>query len=516
MAGKESFVSQVFSPETFAAPETERIQSNCGLFAVIYNGENPGQLDLRATALRAGADLQHRAEGGAGYAVFDGTGKGQFVKGKGRIDVAFQDGERLPKVDDARIAILHTRYPTAGNSDHLPNIQPLTYEGITLAHHGNLTNGETIRDGIDGLQIDGEFPNSDSWVALNAIARAGGNSLAEKMVNAQKGFEGGWAFIATDGKDVVASRDPQGIRPLFLATMGDLKNPQAHFLSVESAPFNSLDADGYREILPGETVSIIDGQAITVDLSPDPEQRSCIFETVYMMHPDSRYMGQEIYKSRRKAGHILWQEQPTSVEENEQLIVMPVPNSGRASALGYFKEARKALGNPVDYDEGLLNNPYVGRNFIKPRGRRNPSLKFYDIDELIAGRKIVLVDDSLVRGETMKGIVAMLRNAGAKEVHVRLASPEIVRPCHWGVAVPTYGELSANRYPDVNDRAKALGMDSLGYLSLGGLYKACGVNESMREKFCAHCFGGASPRMSNREKPGTIPLVELISTGSQK
>ena len=311
MAGKENPISatQFFDNATESSEIEGRIQSNCGLFAIVYPEENPGQMDLRATTLRAGADLQHRAEGGAGYAVFDGTGKGQFVRGLGRIDVAFQDGRLLPKTPDARIAILHTRYPTAGGSDHLPNIQPLTYEGISLAHHGNLTNAAQVLESIpEGIQIGGQYPDSDSWIALNAIARAKGNGLAEKMINAQREFEGGWAFIATDGKEVVASRDPQGIRPLFLATIGDPKRPQAYLLSVEPAPFNSLDVDDWRDVLPGETVSIIDGQARTVDLSPDTEQRSCIFETVYMMHPDSKYMGQLVHMARRKAGHLLWRE----------------------------------------------------------------------------------------------------------------------------------------------------------------------------------------------------------------
>lgn len=512
MAGVESRASSqqlLQSPDIPAAPEIDRIQSNCGLFAAIYVGDNPGEYDLRSITLRAGADLQHRAEGGAGYAVFDSKGDGQFVRGLGKIDVAFQDGSLLPRVRDARIVVLHTRYPTAGRSDSIPDIQPLTYEGITLAHHGNLTNAETIRDGIDGLQMDGECPDSDSWYALNAIVRAAGNTLAEKMVAAQKGFEGGWAFIATDGKSVVASRDPQGIRPLFLATIGDPKQPQVHLLSVEPAPFNSLGVNDYRDVLPGETIAIDGGKAITIDLSPDPQQRSCIFEIIYMMHPDSQYMGQEVYVSRRNAGHLLWQEQPVETGDDEKLVVMPVPDSGRPSALGYFKEARKDLGDRVDYDEGLLINRYVGRNFIKPTGKRSPSEKFYDIEEIVAGRKIVLVDDSLVRGETMTGIIAMLRNAGAKEVHVRLASPKIVRPCHWGVAISTYEELAGYRYPDTDDLAIAIGADSLGYISLDGLYDAVGADAELRERFCSHCFGGNSPRM-NGQRPGTIPLVEFV------
>ena len=486
--------------------ESDRIQSNCGLFAVIYVGENSNGLDLKSMVLSAGADLQQRAQGAAGYAVFDGGGKATVIKGLGKIDVAFQEGRLIPSVEDSRIAILHTRYATAGGSDHVPNIQPLTLNGLTLAHHGNLTNAEEIRASIGNIPMGENFPDNDSWIALNAIDQAPGNSLAEKLINAQRQFEGGWAFIVSDGKSVVASRDPQGIRPLFLATVGSEEDPQAFILSVETAPFRGLEVDNFREVLPGETISIEGKKVVTADLSPDADQRSCLFELVYMMNLHSEFMGREIYAARRQAGHLLWQEQPVNIGDDEELVVMSIPNSGRPSGLGYYQEARKTLGERVYYDEGIVANTYVGRNFINPVGERSPSKKFSPIEELLRDKIAVFVDDSLVRGETMTGLVRMALRSGAKEVHVRLASPPIVRPCFWGVAMSTYAELSAVNIPDINDRARELGANSLGYLSLEGLFKACGVDS--REKFCAHCFGGNSPHMSNGAN-GAIRLVEV-------
>ncbi|OGH47570.1 MAG: hypothetical protein A3A51_03230 [Candidatus Levybacteria bacterium RIFCSPLOWO2_01_FULL_39_10] len=503
-----------------ATAEAERIQSNCGLFAMIDVSGSIGGYDLADATYRAGKKVQHRAEGDAGYGVFDSRGSGEFVRGKGKIDVAFQNGRLIPIVPDGRIAIIHTRYPTSGDSDHMPNIQPMSLDEITLAHHGNLTNAKGVRDRLGKIEWGGNFPDNDSWVALNAIARAEGQSLEERMVNAQRKFEGGWAFIATDGKGIVASRDPEGIRPLFFGVIGSWENPKAFALAVEDSALKveGLEIDTYREVLPGETISIKGKEAITVDLSPAPNQRSCIFEIVYMMDPDSKFMGHNIATARIKAGELLWQENPIHVEEGDQITIMPVPDSGRDYETGYFRAAHRALGNRVDRVEGLKKKRYEGRSFIQPTGKRNPSERFMVIPELVKGKKVLLVDDTLVRGDTMgggkklEGLVFMLRNAGASEVHVRLGAPAIVNPCYWGVAFPTREELSAHNYPDINERARILGVDSLGYLSLNGLFEACGADNETREKFCTYCFGGNGPRKvptSLGIDSGTIDLIEL-------
>jgi len=361
--------------------------------------------------------------------------------------------------------------------------------------------------------MGGKFPDNDSWLALNAIARAEGATLADKLINAQKEFEGGWAFILSDGHQLVASRDPYGIRPLSVASLGPKEAPDGYLVSVETAPFDNLGAHDYREILPGETVVIDEKGLRTVDMSPKGE-KSCIFEFVYMMSPKSEFMGQDVAMSRRRAGELLWREQPIEPKEGQKVIVMAVPDSGRPSALGYFQQAQEEFGTRFSYDEGLIANRYFGRNFIKASGERAANLKFYTIKELIEGKIIVIVDDSLVRGETTLDNVKKMLDDGAAEVHVRIASPEINHPCFWGVAFSCDEELMANKIPDLGNRAQHLGVNSLGHLSLKGLFQAVGMTpdeakyaaEWDNTKFCTHCFDGNGPEIKNH---GTIELNEV-------
>ncbi len=479
-------------------PERERIQSECGLFGIFII--DPTSTDVRAVSLQAGADLQHRAEGAAGMWISNGKFS-DSVRELGTVAVAFQEGRNLPSVENPHIAMLHSRYPTAGGSNHKPNIQPLSLDGITFGHHGNLTNVQEISDRIGFVPQGESSPDSDSWIALNAIAREKGSTLAEKVINAQKNFEGGWAFIVTDGDVIVASRDPHGIRPLSVAILGDEASPKGYLLSVESCVFNKMGVSDFREVLPGETIVIDKSGVKTVDMSPK-EQMSCLFEFVYMMRPDSRFLGEIVYNARREAGRHLWKEAPIELEEGEELVVMPVPNSGRPSALGFFHEAQKDLGLKVTYDEGLLSNAYFGRNFIKSSAQRKAYLKFYPIEELLRDKTVVLVDDSIVRGDTTPTLVEMCMWAGAKKVHKRVASPEIKYPCHWGVAMPTHQELLANKMPSLRDRERYLGVTSLAHLSLDGLIEATGVS---KDKLCTHCFSGKGPSLS---KFGTVPLRE--------
>lgn len=478
--------------------EADRIQSECGLFGMLI--VDPKSSDVRAVAFQAGTDLQHRAEGSAGMWISNGESSAS-IRELGTIAVAFQEGRTLPSLKNPHIAILHTRYPTAGGSNHKPNIQPLSLDGITLGHHGNLTNTQEIVNRIGSFPQGESFPDSDSWIVLNAIVKEQGSTLAEKVINAQKGFEGGWAFIVSDGKTIVASRDPQGIRPLSVAVLGKKDAPKGYLLSVESCVFSNMDVSDFREVLPGETITIDKSGVKTVGISPK-SQKSCIFEFVYMMRPDSEFLGEKVYIARREAGRQLWKEAPVKLAEGESLVVMPVPNSGRPSAIGYFHEAQEKLGLRVTYDEGLLSNAYFGRNFIKSAGQRKAYLKFYAIWEILKDKVIALVDDSIVRGDTTSDLVEILTLAGVRKVHHRIASPPIKYPCHWGVAMPTYEELLANRIPDIKERGKYLGASSLRHLSLNGLIGATGVDKN---KLCTHCFNGKGPVLNGR---GAVPLRE--------
>lgn len=485
---------QEFERNYFSEEQPE-IQSECGLFAVYARGP-----DVRSMAYQAATALQHRAEGAAGMYVSNGDSF-DVVRELGTVAVAFQEGRNLPNVENPHIAIVHTRYPTAGSANHRFNIHPMEVQGVWLTHHGNLTNAEEIKEKIGQIPVGGDYPDSDSWVAVNAIAGSPGESLAEKVINAQRGFEGGWVFIVTDGKTIIASRDPHGIRPLSIGYLGSKEDPKGYVLSVESCAFNNFDVSEFHEVLPGETIQIDDNGVKTIDLNPR-ETMGCLFEFVYMSRPDSKFMGELVHDVRRKAGSILWDEAPVDLSPDEKLVIMPVPNSGRSAALGYFHAAQKTLGLRVSYDEGILANSYFGRNFIKSSEERAAYLKFYPIPPVIEGKVVGIVDDSIVRGDTTPELVNMCLEANAKEVHLRIASPEIRHPCFWGVAFPTFEELLANKIPDIKDREAYLKCQTLRHLSLGGLLAATEVSKN---KFCTHCFNGHGPSLASQ---GTITLSE--------
>lgn len=485
-------------------PEVERpkIQSECGMFALVL--PNGSDLSLYSLAYQGISAQQNRAEGAAGFHVSNGK-KFETVKALGTVAVAFQEGRNIPQLENPTIALLHTRWPTSGSSRHTENIQPLSLEGITLAHHGNFTNVLEIEEKIGYVPKGGDYPDSDSWVILNAIQRQKGNSLGEKVVNAQRelNFEGGWALIVTDGKDVVASRDPYGIRPLSVGYLGSRDKPQGYAVAVETFGFKEMTKD-FHEILPGETIVINEKGIKTVDLN-HKGQMPCIFEYVYMSRPESEFAGEIVDAARRRSGHKLWEEAPVIPKSGNKIIVMPIPDSGRTAALGYFHEAQKSLGLQADYDEGILANKYYGRNFIKESKNRTGLLKFSAMADLLNGEEIVLVDDSIVRGDTMPKLVKACYEAGAKKVHVRIASPVIQNPCVYGVAFGTREELFSTHFPSGEKRRNHLGADSLSYLSLQGLKDA--VDPSGKKAFCTECFDGKGPPRSSNN----VILLDEIS-----
>lgn len=496
-------------------PEAKEIQSECGLAGIFLTEQGiKAGLNVSALAYQAGIDLQHRAEGSAGMMVSDGK-RVRSLRDIGRVEVVFEQGKNLPQIKNSKISLIHMRYPTAGGSNHKANIQPFESNGIWLGHHGNLTNAMEIEESIPPKKksflsplLDrrkSETPDSDSWIALSAIVQAKGSSLGEKLVDAQSGFEGGWAFITTDGKTMVVARDPHGIRPLFIGYIGRGRNETlGYVISVESCVFNNLGVRNFREVLPGETVEVDNFGEKTLAVHKKDES-SCIFEFVYMMRPNSEFLGKGVYEARRKAGKNLWREAPIKLE-NGKLLVMPVPNSGRPSALGYFEEARKDLGEDVLYEEGLFAHPYSGRNFIKPTFERDATKKFYTVESVLKGKIVVLVDDSVVRGDTMSVLVKLLRDAGAKEVHVRVSSPEINNPCYWGVAFGTQAELLSSKTRTQSEKEDYLGATSLEHLSLKGLVDAVGIDKS---KLCTYCFDKKGPLMP---KLGVVPLSEVRIT----
>lgn len=493
MAGKET--SPIY------LPEHREVQSECGLSAIYLN--DPSYGDIRLMSVIASTALQHRAEGAAGMYVSNGFDD-EIVKELGTVAVAFDEGRRLPKLDNAQIAITHLRYPTSGGSNHKANIQPLLKDGIWFAHHGNLTNARQIEESLGDIKKGGDEPDSDSWVALNAVVKADGTTLEEKLINAQQHFQGGWAFIASDGTSLVASRDPYGIRPLSVGVLESEEDPAGYILSVESCVYRYFNTAQFYEVLPGETIKIDESGIQTLEHKPKDQQYSCLFEFMYMMRPDSVFLGKRVFNVRREAGRLLWQDHPVYPQEGETLRIMPVPNSGRPSALGYYHEARKDLGDQVEWDEALLANAYYGRNFIKDSGKRAADLKFYPIPDLFdENTVIVLVDDTIVRGDTTGKTVDMSIScikSGAKNVHVRVPAPEIKNPCPYGVNMSTYEEFIANRIPNISEREQFLKATSLRHLSLDRLIQATGLP---KEVFCTQCLDGKGPPLA---MAGVIPL----------
>lgn len=486
---------------------TPEVINECGLAAVyLTKAGQKERIDLTSLIYQAASDLQHRAEGAAGMWISSKKEVG-YVRELGTVAVAFQEGRKVPRIRNPKLAMVHTRYPTAGSSTLKENIQPLYLDDIWLGHHGNLTNAQAVEESIKPILKGNKYPDSDSWIALNAIVKAKGKTLAEKVINAQKKFEGGWVFIVSDGKSFVATRDSYGVRPLSVGIIGSRANPKGYVLSVESFAFHNAKIVDFREVLPGETIVIDEKGIRTVDLSPKGKL-SCIFEFVYMSHPGSKLAGQLVYDTRRRAGELLWHEAPITLTKNEQLVVMPVPNSGRPSALGFFFEAQKALGDKAIWDEGILANPYFGRNFIKSYNERAAALKYIAIPEIFKGRTVAIVDDSIVRGDTLKDLIQICKKAGATKIHVRIPSPEIKHPCFWGVAFSTYSELLANKLPNMRERENFLGITSLRHLSIDGLLKAVvgpGETNKPTTGFCTYCFNKKGPPMNGI---GTIPLNE--------
>lgn len=480
-------------------PEAREIQSECGLAGnfITKAGIEAG-LDVVKISYQGGIDLQHRAQGSAGMVISNGE---EFDKKKdfGWVPVAFKQGLNLPHLNNPFIGMIHTRYPTSGGSNHKENIQPFGLDGMWFGHHGNLTNTQEIQEKHGPFPKGGDFPDSDSWIALNAIVKANGSSLGEKLMKAQEDFEGGWAFILTDGKAMVASRDPYGIRPLMLGYLGPEDNPWGYSLAVETSAFEKIKGyRGYRDILPGETVQIDERGEAILERAPKG-RKNCAFEYVYMQWPGSIFEGREVLTTRENMGRILWREAPIGVKEGERVLVVPVPDTSRPAAKAYVEEAQKTLGSSIKFEEALLKNRYVGRLYIESSDKRvDTQNKYTLIKRMVEGRKVVVIDDSIVHGITSQAIMGMFRDAGAAEVHLRIHSPSIVDQCNFGI--DQSGTLIA-KDKKVDEIATFLGVDSLGYLSREGLAEAISLSA---ESLCMGCFGGDGPPVAK----STIPLNE--------
>jgi amidophosphoribosyltransferase len=416
--------------------------------------------------------LQHRGQEAAGICAIE-DGVARVYKAAGLVAEAF-DNETLRRLP-GRVALGHVRYSTAGGPG-LSNAQPIVvryHQGdLALVHNGNLTNARTLRA---GMVAEGALFQStiDSEVIVHLIARSRRDTVEEQIADALSRVEGAYSVLITVGETLYAARDPWGFRPLVLGRKGD-----GYILASETCALDLLAAEFVRDLEPGEFLKI-EGSTVTSlpRLGPPRRVSPCIFELVYFARPDSRLGGASVDRARRAFGRQLAREQPADAD-----CVFSVPDSSNSAALGYSEES----GIPLEL--GLIRNHYVGRTFIQPTQAERDfrvRIKYNPVREVIQGKRVVVVDDSLVRGTTSRGLVSLIREAGAKEVHLRVASPPVISPCFYGIDMPTRDELIGARL-SVEQIREHLNVDSLGYLSLEGMHRA--VQEF--GPFCDACFSG--------------------------
>ena len=420
--------------------------------------------------------LQHRGQESAGIVAVDPDGASHSHRGMGLVSEVLLEPDFAALPGD--VAVGHTRYSTTGSSV-LTNAQPCLANyrcgPLALAHNGNLTNAAVLKR---ELVAQGAIfqSSSDSEVIVHLIARSRAEDPEAQIREALDRLEGAFSLVLAVGRTLYCVVDTRGFRPLVLGRLGD-----GMIAASETCALDLVGASLIRELQPGEFVRISNGVLKTLKpLEPRPVSR-CIFELVYFARPDSTVFGESVDRVRRELGRQLAIEQPAPGAD----VVMSVPDSSNAMALGYAEQSGLKL------EHGLIRNHYVGRTFINPSQALRVAkvrIKFNPVRDVIAGRSVVVVDDSLVRGTTSKGLVQMIRAAGAREVHFRLASHPITGPCYYGIDTPTREELIASTH-SVEEIRDFLGVDSLGYLSLQGMHRAAGT----RNEFCDACFSGRYP-----------------------
>jgi amidophosphoribosyltransferase len=442
----------------------------CGLFGV---SRHPEAAKLTYLGLYA---LQHRGQESSGIVSSDGSTLYAEI-GMGLVADVFNE-RRLARLP-GEMAIGHNRYSTAGSS-LLRNAQPMviSYAGgsLALAHNGNLVNADKIRKELE--QEGAIFRSStDTEVILHLIARSSETRLADQVVDALRKVRGAYSLLLMTEKEMIGVRDSFGFRPLVLGRLED----ETYILSSETCALDLIEAEYVREIAPGEMVVIRDGEVEFFRPFPPTRQAFCIFEYIYFARPDSIVFEKNVYPIRKALGKQLAREAYVEAD-----VVIPVPDSGVPAALGFAEEAR------IPFEMGLIRNHYVGRTFIEPQQAIRDfgaKIKLNPVKHFLQGKRVVVVDDSIVRGTTGQKIVTMLKHAGAKEVHVRISSPPSISPCFYGIDTPSKRELIAANQ-SVEEIRNFLGADSLAYLSLKGLLQTVSPDEF---RFCTACFTGEYP-----------------------
>ncbi|MBO8137170.1 MAG: amidophosphoribosyltransferase [Desulfotomaculum sp.] len=448
----------------------DKMQEECGVFGIYAPGMDVAQLTY--FGLYA---LQHRGQESAGIATTDGYGI-KFYKNMGLVPEVFNDS--VMRHLNGHAAIGHVRYSTTGSSE-LTNAQPLVFQHskgmLGLAHNGNLTNASTLRKML--FNNGAIFQSStDSEVIVNLIARYSQQSLEGAIMKAMIDIEGAYSLVILTAEALYAVRDPYGFRPLCLGRIGD-----GWVVASESCALNTIGAQMVRDVQPGEIVRLDKNGLSSLKTQPAPKPAHCIFEYIYFARPDSTIDGFHVNRVRREMGRQLAREYKVEAD-----IVIPIPDSGTAAARGYAEEAG------IPFEEGLMKNRYIGRTFIQPNQQMRDlgvRLKLNPMREVLAGKRVIMVDDSLVRGTTSKKIVKMLREVGVAEVHLCLSSPPVVTGCHYGIDTSDRKELIAAT-KSVKEIRREVGADGLYYLSQKGLLKVFG---DKGQNFCCACFDRKYP-----------------------
>ena len=455
----------------------DKFREECGVIAIYAH---PEAEKLAYLGLHA---LQHRGQESAGIVTSDGMTLHPY-KAMGLVADIFTE-EVLSQLHGT-LAIGHTRYSTAGDSALL-NAQPILVQSnkgrVALAHNGNLVNAPEIRA---RLETQGSIfqTNSDTEVIVHLIALSKEHTLPEAMADALRRVEGAFSLVMISPDRIFAARDPRGFRPLAMGRISQQEGQKQDTIvfASETCAFDLIGATYEREVKPGELV-VVGPEGITSRFyTSAAPQSSCIFEHVYFSRPDSIVFGRAVQESREELGRQLAREAPADAD-----IVVPVPDSGVTAAMGYASES----GIPFRF--GLIRNHYIGRTFIEPRQTVRDfgvKLKLNPVRSLLEGKRVVLIDDSIVRGTTSRKIVRMIRNAGAKEVHMRISCPPTISPCFYGVDTPSKKELiAANK--SVEEIRDFIGAESLAFLSLEGLKKAC--DDGAQTRYCTACYTGSYP-----------------------
>jgi amidophosphoribosyltransferase len=481
------------SERAVEAGDDDKLHEECGVFGV-WHAVDAGAI----TALGLHA-LQHRGQEATGIASFDGE-RFHLHKGLGLVGDNFSDAKVIASLPGSH-AIGHNRYATTGETV-LRNVQPLyadfEFGGFAVGHNGNLTNALALRRQL--VRRGCLFQSTtDSEVFIHLIAISLYATVVDRLIDALKQVVGAYSLVALSQDGLIGVRDPQGVRPLILGRLPHADGRDGWVLASETCALEIVGAEFIRDIEPGEIVVINDQGLRSIKPFHRTTSRFCIFEYVYFARPDSVMEGKPVYAARKEIGAMLARESGVAAD-----VIVPVPDSGVPSAMGYAAESG------IPYELGIIRNHYVGRTFIEPTDQiRNLGvrLKHSGNRAVLAGKRVILVDDSIVRGTTSRKIVEMVRAAGATEVHMRISSPPTTHSCFYGIDTPERGKLLAARH-DVAEMAELIGADSLAFISIDGLYRALGEakRSAVNPHFCDACFTGDYP----------IPLHDLDVRGERQ